>query len=120
LGSGNVLHGEVIQTSEGNPCVDIIGMQLPVDRNYDVGDNVKFSIKPEDIRISLDIDNVSATGIVASILPQVGSFKITIEYQDTSIIVLTYDEDLVSKLRQNGTRQVSFSFDPELAVILSH
>ncbi len=61
----------------------------------------------------------AATGIVTSILPQVGSFKISINFQYTPIIALTYDEALVSKLRQNEDRRVSFTFKPELAIILS-
>ena len=119
LGSGNVLQGIVKQVQAGELCVDIMGVQLLVVGKCEVGDVVKFSIKPEDIKISLGIEESKATGIVTSILPQVGSFKITIEFQDTSIIALTYDEDLVSKLRQNGDRHVSFTFNPDLAVILS-
>jgi len=118
LGSGNVLQGTVTQAHGGKLCVDIMGIQLPVDGKCEVGDSVKFSIKPEDIMISIESDNSVATGIVTSILPQVGSFKINIDFQDTQIIVLTYDEDLVSKLRENGNKRVSFSFRPNLAVNL--
>ncbi|MFW9845045.1 MAG: ABC transporter ATP-binding protein, partial [Candidatus Thorarchaeota archaeon] len=120
LGSGNVLQGKVEETQSGEKFVSVMGNQLHIEGNSKIGDVVKYSIKPEDIKISLNLNNSAVTGTVTSILPQVGSFKITIDYQDTSIIVLTYDEDLVSKLRQNGARQVSFTFKPELAVILSN
>ena len=103
-----------------NLCIDVMGVQLPVKGLCKVGDEVKFSIKPEDIVISLNIDRTTAVGFVTSILPQVGSFKITIDFQGSSIIALTYDEELVSKLRLNGDRKVSFSFNPELAVILDN
>lgn len=118
LGSGNVLHGTVKQTEGRELCVDVLGVRLPLKGICEVGDEVKFSIKPEDIRIVIDTHDTSATGTVTSILPQVGSFKITVDFQDTPIIVLTYDEDLVSKLRENGNKRVSFSFRPNLAVNL--
>jgi ABC-type Fe3+/spermidine/putrescine transport system ATPase subunit len=119
LGSGNVLRGTVKQVDEKELCVDVMGVQLPVSDEYNVGDVVKFSVKPEDIEVSMHIDETSASGVVTSILPQVGSFKISIDFQGTSIIALIYDETLVKKLRMNGDRKVSFAFKPELAVILS-
>ncbi|MGY5873022.1 MAG: ABC transporter ATP-binding protein [Candidatus Thorarchaeota archaeon] len=118
LGSGNVLQGKVEQVNGGQLCVGVMGVQLPVKGERKVGDTVKFSIKPEDIMVSTNPGDSPATGIVTSILPQVGSFKITIDFQDTPIIALTYDEDLVSELRQNGERGVSFTFKPESAIIL--
>ncbi|MHA1864777.1 MAG: ABC transporter ATP-binding protein, partial [Candidatus Thorarchaeota archaeon] len=118
LGSGNVLQGTVVERNGGNLCVDVMGVQLPVKGDCQIDDVVKFSIKPEDISISTNVDNSSATGTVISILPQVGSYKITIDFQGVQIIALTYDENLVSRLRQNGDRRVSISFKPDLAVIL--
>lgn len=118
LGSGNVLQGTVKQANGGDLCVDVMGIKLPVKGGSKVGDVVKFSVKPEDIEIALASDESAAIGFVTSILPQVGSFKITIDFQGTPIIALTYDENLVSKLRLNGERKVSFRFKPELAVIL--
>lgn len=118
LGSGNVLQGTVVERNGGNLCVDVMGVQLPVKGDCQIDDVVKFSIKPEDISISTDVDINSATGTVISILPQVGSYKITIDFQGMQIIALTYDENLVSRLRQNGDRRVSISFKPDLAVIL--
>ena len=118
LGSGNVLQGTVTQAKGGEFCVDFMGLQLPVKGKCKIGDIVKFSIKPEDITLSIEADSSIAAGTVTSILPQVGSFKITVDFQDTPIIVLTYDEELVSILRKNGNKRVTFSFKPELAVIL--
>jgi ABC-type Fe3+/spermidine/putrescine transport system ATPase subunit len=119
LGSGNVMVGTVKQADGGRFFVDVMGVQLPVKGECKVGDIVKYSIKPEDIEVSLDTDESTAIGLVTSILPQVGSFKINIDFQGTPIIVLTYDEDLVSKIRLNDDRKVSISFKPELGVILS-
>ncbi|TFG31761.1 ABC transporter ATP-binding protein [Candidatus Thorarchaeota archaeon] len=118
LGSGNVLQGTVKQTEGGELCVDVLGVRLPLKGECKVGEEVKFSIKPEDIKIVIEKHITSATGTVTSILPQVGSFKITVDFQDRPIIVLTYDEELVSRLRENGDKQVSFFFEPDLAVIL--
>lgn len=118
LGSGNVLQGTVESRNGGDLCVNVMGVQLPVKGDCQIGDVVKFSIKPEDISISTDTNIESASGTVTSILPQVGSYKITIDFQGTQIIALTYDEGLVSRLRQNRNRRVSISFKPDLAVIL--
>jgi len=95
-----------------------MGIEIPNKTNLKVGDTLKLSIKPEDISISNKHAQHPARGGVISIIPQVGSFKITIDFEGIQIIALTYDETLVAKLRENGERVVSFSFNPDSIVIL--
>jgi len=118
LGSGNILEGVVREGANGNTFIDIMGIEIPNKTNLKVGDTLKLSIKPEDISISNKHAQHPARGGVISIIPQVGSFKITIDFEGIQIIALTYDETLVAKLRENGERVVSFSFNPDSIVIL--
>jgi ABC-type Fe3+/spermidine/putrescine transport system ATPase subunit len=119
LGSGNVLEGTIKEKADGNTFIDIQGIEIPNRTTMKAGDTIKLSIKPEDITISNGIKPDAARGNVISIVPQVGSFKITIDFAGTQIIALTYDEKLVKRLRENGERVVSFSFIPDRAVILN-
>jgi ABC-type Fe3+/spermidine/putrescine transport system ATPase subunit len=119
LGSGNIVTGAVRQGRDGTTCIDVSGLELPVKANLNVGESVKLSIKPEDIVISDEIEPESAVGRLVSIIPQVGSFKITIDFQDSQIIALTYDEALVKRLRENGDKMISFSFMHDRAIVLS-
>ena len=118
LGSGNVLEGVVKEAEDGKPFIDINGIVLDGREDLTVGETLKLSIKPEDITISSEMDSDAAMGRVVSIIPQVGSFKITLEFQGANIVALSQDEVLVKKLRDNENQTVSFSFRSEDAVIL--
>ncbi|MFW9956702.1 MAG: ABC transporter ATP-binding protein [Candidatus Odinarchaeota archaeon] len=119
LGSGNVLEGVVKEGQQGKTVINISGVEIPNKTNMRLGDRLKLSIKPEDISISIESTPNSARGEVISIIPQVGSFKITIDFEGIQIIALTYDESLVTKLRENDERAVSFSFISDSVVILN-
>jgi ABC-type Fe3+/spermidine/putrescine transport system ATPase subunit len=119
LGSGNVLEGTIRESTDGGTFIDVQGIELPTRTTMKVGETIKLSIKPEDISISNEDKPDAARGRVISIIPQVGSFKITIEFAGIQIIALTYDEKLVKKLRENEERAVSLSFIPDRVVILN-
>ncbi|MBN2231149.1 MAG: ABC transporter ATP-binding protein [Candidatus Thorarchaeota archaeon] len=118
LGSGNVLEGVVMKNEGGKQCMDIKGLEIPISGEHILGQTIKLSVKPEDISISTKNIPTNGSGKIISIIPQVGSFKVTLDFHGIPIIALTYDENLVKLLRKYGDRLVSFSFDPELAVIL--
>ncbi|MDH4213326.1 MAG: ABC transporter ATP-binding protein [Candidatus Thorarchaeota archaeon] len=120
LGSGNVLEGVVKEGQQGKTVINISGVEIPNRANMKLGDRLKLSIKPEDITISTENTSNSARGEVISIIPQVGSFKITIDFEGIQIIALTYDESLVTKLRENDERAVYFSFISDSVVILNN
>ncbi len=119
LGSGNVLQGVVKKREDGKMLIDINGIMLEGREGLTAGDTLKLTIKPEDITISSEIEPDSATGRVISIVPQVGSFKITLDFQGAHIVALSQDETLVKRLRDNEDMPVSFSFRSEDAVILN-
>jgi len=119
LGSGNVLEGVVKEAENGKSFIDINGIVLDGRDNLTVGDSLKLSIKPEDITVSSEMDSASATGRVISIIPQVGSFKITLDFKGTHVVALSEDEELVTRLRNCENQTVSFSFRSEDAVILN-
>ncbi len=119
LGSGNVLEGTVGEGEDGRTFIDIKGIKIPNETGMKTGDIVKLSIKPEDISISYEYYPNAAKGNVISIVPQVGSFKITIDFEGTQLIALTFDETLVMKLRENQERALFFSFISDSLVFLN-
>ena len=119
LGSGNVLEGIVAEGDDGKTFIDIQGIKIPNETTMDAGNKIKLSIKPEDISISFKPSENAARGNVISIIPQAGSFKIIIDFEGKQIIALTYDETLVSKLRENEERMMFFSFISDRIVFLS-
>jgi ABC-type Fe3+/spermidine/putrescine transport system ATPase subunit len=118
LGSGNILSGEITEVSENYLTVTVNGSQFKIKGNGDLNSQVKFSIKPEDVIISDSSLADSAEAELVSITPQVGAFKVTVDFNGTSLIALTYDEELVKRLRTNGERSITFSFKPDSVIIL--
>jgi ABC-type Fe3+/spermidine/putrescine transport system ATPase subunit len=119
LGSGNIVEGTVRKDMDEMTYVDAVGLKLPIANNLDVGSLVKLSIKPEDIVISDETSSGYASGKLVSIIPQVGSFRVTIDFQGTQLIALTYDEALVKRMRTNRDKTISFSFIHDRIIILS-
>jgi hypothetical protein len=76
-------------------------------------------MKPEDVIITDDVRENWAHAEVAAITPQVGSFKVTIDFEGLQIIALTNDEELVKRLRAKSDRSISFSFNSESVFIFS-
>jgi ABC-type Fe3+/spermidine/putrescine transport system ATPase subunit len=119
LGSGNIVEGTVRKDMGEMTYVDAVGLRIPIANNLNVGSLVKLSIKPEDIVISDETSSGYASGKLVSIIPQVGSFRVTIDFQGTQLIALTYDEALVKRMRTNGDKTISFSFIHDRIIILS-
>ncbi|MHA1963820.1 MAG: ABC transporter ATP-binding protein [Candidatus Thorarchaeota archaeon] len=118
LGSGNVFSGRIVKVSGGNVSVSVNDNLFVIPGTGDTDTELTFSVKPEDVIIS---DTTSEGGVIAkvgSITPQVGSFKVILDFNDIPIIALTYDEELVKRLRSNGDKSVTFSFRDESIIIL--
>lgn len=118
LGSGNVFTGEVTEVADGHLLVRVNESRFEIPGSGVKGTQIKFSMKPEDVLITDDSNEDWAQAEVVSITPQVGSFKVTIDFEGLPIIALTNDEDLVKRLRTKGDRWISFSFNAESVVIL--
>jgi ABC-type Fe3+/spermidine/putrescine transport system ATPase subunit len=117
LGSGNIFRGEIVENNSGHLVVQVNGSLFSFLGEGDIGEQVTFSVKPEDVIISTDAREEWAEAEVLAITPQVGAFKVAIELDDIQLIALTTDEQLVKQLRTRGDKGVYFSFDPESVFI---
>ena len=118
LGSGNIFTGLITDVSGDSLSVLVNDNSFEIKSSGEVDSQVTFSVKPEDVLISDSVSNDWASANLVSITPQVGSFKVTIDFNGTQIIALTYDEDLVRRLRANGEKIIAFSFKAESIIIL--
>ncbi|MHA3965048.1 MAG: ABC transporter ATP-binding protein [Candidatus Thorarchaeota archaeon SMTZ1-45] len=118
LGSGNIFLGHIAGVSGGNITVKVEDNLFEIPGIGETDSEITFSVKPEDVLISDSTSNDWATANLVSITPQVGSFKVTIDFNGVQIIALTYDEDLVRRLRTNGEKAIRFSFKSDSIIIL--
>ena len=118
LGSGNIFSGHIADVAGGSISVMVDDNLFEILGEGEVNSPITFSVKPEDVLISDSTTNDWATADLISITPQVGSFKVTIDFNGIQIISLTYDEDLVKRLRANGEKTIAFSFKSDSIIIL--
>ncbi|MGY5864770.1 MAG: ABC transporter ATP-binding protein [Candidatus Thorarchaeota archaeon] len=118
LGSGNVFTGEVTEVSEGQLLVQVEEGMFSIPGSEAVDSHIEFSVKPEDVLISDESSNDWTQAEIVAITPQVGSFKVTLNFAGLQIVALTYDENLVKRLRASGKRMIFFAFNPESVIIL--
>jgi len=117
LGSGNIFSGQIVEVTKGSLKVKVNGNQFEIPGEGEIDTQIKFSVKPEDVIIT-DSSSNWAKAELLTITPQVGSFKVTLDFAGIQIIALIYDEELVKRLRSNSDRPISFSFKPESIIIL--
>jgi ABC-type Fe3+/spermidine/putrescine transport system ATPase subunit len=118
LGSGNIFSGIISKVSHGILSVQVNNSVFEIPGIGKKGSHIKFSVKPEDIMISNSKQEEWKQGNLVSITPQVGSFKVTIDFNGIPIIALTYDEKLVKQLRTSSEKTIVFAFKPESIIIL--
>ncbi|MBY8997099.1 MAG: ABC transporter ATP-binding protein [Candidatus Thorarchaeota archaeon] len=118
LGSGNIVSGLITEVSDGNLMVSVKNNRFEIPGDGEVNSQIKFSVKPEDVIISDTPVPDWAQAELVSITPQVGSFKVSLEFNGIPIIALTNDEELVKKLRTNGEKTIAFAFKSESIIIL--
>ncbi len=118
LGSGNVVSGRITDISEGRLLVEANNNLFEIPGDGEINSQITFSVKPEDVLISDGTSSGWAEAELVAITPQVGSFKITLDFNGTPIIALTYDEELVKRMRVNGEKTITFAFKPESIIIL--
>jgi ABC-type Fe3+/spermidine/putrescine transport system ATPase subunit len=118
LGSGNVFSGKIMEVTQHILRIEVEGNLFEIPGEGEVNSEIKFSVKPEDVIISDSAPEDWAQAELISITPQVGSFKVNLDFNGIPIISLTYDEDLVKRLRSNGDKEIAFSFKEESIIIL--
>ncbi len=117
LGSGNIFTGEIIEKSDGQLLVQASEGRFSFPGEGEIGAKITFSMKPEDVMISDEAREGWARAEVVAITPQVGSFKVTLDFEGLQIIALTIEEELVKRLRAKGSNGIYFSFDAESVFI---
>ncbi|MFW9787018.1 MAG: ABC transporter ATP-binding protein [Candidatus Thorarchaeota archaeon] len=118
LGSGNVFTGEIVKVSRDAVSVMVNNNQFDIPTAGELGTELTFGVKPEDVLIYDSSIEGGGVANLTAITPQVGSFKIVLDFNGTPIIALTYDEELVRRLRANGENVVSFAFKEDSIIIL--
>ncbi|MHA1935389.1 MAG: ABC transporter ATP-binding protein [Candidatus Thorarchaeota archaeon] len=118
VGSGNVFKGLVKSVSSPLASVGVNDETFQVCCNAEVGDEIVFTVKPEDIvLVSEESENV-ATGQLVSISPQIGLHKVVLSFGSQVIVASAHDDALLDKLRETPDSLVLFSFKPQDAVVL--
>ena len=110
LGSGNVLTGEVIQENERGIIISTNGAQFAVRGVAKLGEQVKFTVKPEDISLFVRPERGVPTATVLSVVPRIGTFRITLDFKGQILVASVPDESLARKIRSMKEPEVGFSF----------
>jgi ABC-type Fe3+/spermidine/putrescine transport system ATPase subunit len=118
LGSGNVLTGQVVELHQERVIVDTSGYRFAVNGVSDKGQTVKYTVKPEDIFLTLDVSKDTPTASVISVVPRIGTFRITLDFHGQTIVASVPDESLAHRLRSIKDAEVGFGFDDGSVMLL--
>jgi ABC-type Fe3+/spermidine/putrescine transport system ATPase subunit len=119
LGSGNVLSGTLVASDNDRILVESNGGRFWIQGAGSKDSEVKFTVKPEDIMISLDHQPGTSSAKVISVIPQIGAFRVTMDLAGKSIVALVTDESLARHLKSHLGGIVAFNIRTESAVILN-
>jgi ABC-type Fe3+/spermidine/putrescine transport system ATPase subunit len=119
LGSGNVLSGTLVASDNDRILVESNGGRFWIQGAGSKDSEVKFTVKPEDIMISLDHQPGMSSAKVISVIPQIGAFRVTMDLAGKSIVALVTDESLARHLKSHLGGIVAFNIRTESAVILN-
>ncbi|MFX1368415.1 MAG: hypothetical protein ACFFAY_07445, partial [Promethearchaeota archaeon] len=118
LGSGNVLTGQIVESDLERVVVETNGYRFVVKGSADRGLSVKYTVKPEDIILTLDVKKGTPTAAVISVVPRIGTYRITLDFKGQTIVASVPDESLAHKLRSIKVAEVGFRFNDESVVLL--
>ncbi|MFW9888659.1 MAG: ABC transporter ATP-binding protein [Candidatus Thorarchaeota archaeon] len=118
LGSGNVLTGLVVDLQEKHVIVETNGYRFAANGSAEKGRTVKYTVKPEDITLTLDVGKTTPTASVISVVPRIGSFRITLDFHGQTIVASVPNEFLAHKLRSLKDAEVGFGFSEGSVMLL--
>ncbi|MHA2140782.1 MAG: ABC transporter ATP-binding protein [Candidatus Thorarchaeota archaeon] len=118
LGSGNVLTGLVVEHQQEQATVETNGYRFIARGSADEGRTVKYTVKPEDIILTLDESEGFPSASVISVVPRIGTFRITIDFHGQIIVASAPDESLAHKLRSMKDAEVGFKFTDGSVMLL--
>jgi ABC-type Fe3+/spermidine/putrescine transport system ATPase subunit len=116
VGGGNVFKGRVIESIDGRLQVKVADEIVELQGEAEEGIEIVFTIKPEDIVCSL-----SDTGVpvkVLSIIPQIGAYKVILQFNGTEVDSLTNDMEFLRAIRLSDDKWARMRFKTSEAVIL--
>ena len=119
LGSGNVLSGTLIDSTDDKILVEANSGQFWIQGSGPKGSQVKFTVKPEDVLVSLSPQPGMTGAKMISVIPQIGAFRVTMDLEGKTIVALVTDETVAWRLKSRIGETVSFDIRTESAVILS-
>ncbi|MHA1925091.1 MAG: ABC transporter ATP-binding protein [Candidatus Thorarchaeota archaeon] len=118
LGSGNVLTGLVVNLQQEHVTVETNGYRFVAKGSVNEGWTVKYTVKPEDIILTLDVSKESPQASVISVVPKIGTFRITLDFHGQTIVASVPDESLAHKLRSMKDAEVGFKFTDGSVMLL--
>ncbi len=119
LGGGNVFRGTVVGSSDGTIRVSVGSAVFSVAGEAEEGEVVAFSVKPEDVVVSLEKqDGEMLQARVRSVVPQLGSYRVTLQLDAQQVVAIVRDSSLARSLRSSGDNPVWFGFAPSDAVVI--
>ncbi|MFX0055820.1 MAG: ABC transporter ATP-binding protein [Candidatus Hermodarchaeota archaeon] len=118
LGSGNILTGQVVELHQERVIVDTSGYQFAANGVADKGQTVKYTVKPEDIFLTLDVSKGIPVASVISVVPRIGTFRITLDFHGQTIVASVPDESLAHRLRSMKDAEVGFGFSDGSVMLL--
>jgi ABC-type Fe3+/spermidine/putrescine transport system ATPase subunit len=119
LGKGNVFRGSVVSV-EGQTCIAQIGsQQIGIGCNASLGKEIVFSVKPEDVSVSLTMTPNALAAELVSVVPQIGEHRVVMQLADSTITALVNDDSLIESLQKDTVQTVYFSFNPRAVSLVS-
>ncbi|MHA2134073.1 MAG: ABC transporter ATP-binding protein [Candidatus Thorarchaeota archaeon] len=120
LGSGNVFSGVVEEAIANIVSVRVGNHAFRVTGRAEIGNEVSFTVKPENIILKSPKSDQDANGRVLEVVPQTGSFRIRLSFNGQDVVVETTNHNLAEELSQSLGTAVSFGFEEADAHLLHH
>jgi len=118
LGSGNVFSGRIEEVREHTVLVSVKEHRFEVRGQGQVGARVCFTVKPEDVVVANAGASNGYPAIVLSVIPQIGSHRVVLDFDGTQVVSLLTDSELVRQLSGAIGQRASIRFDPESAALV--
>ncbi len=116
VGGGNVFKGTVVDVENGHVQVEIAGHIFNLRGDAERGEEIVFTIKPEDIICDLSDRGVPVT--VLSVVPQIGAYRVILQFNGMEVDSLTNDMNFLRSVRSSHDKSARMRFRSGEAVIL--
>ncbi|MFQ5833526.1 MAG: ABC transporter ATP-binding protein [Candidatus Thorarchaeota archaeon] len=118
LGGGNILYGNVVDSSKDHILVESNEGHFWIQGTRPKGADVKFTVKPEDVSVSMTPQDGQGSAKVVSVVSQVGAFRVTMDIGGEPLVAIVTDESLGRALKSQVGASVHFNITPYRAIAL--